>query len=43
MHKVSMTLFHLSLGLTEPPMRTEKMMDRTSKQTESNRESRARM
>lgn len=43
MHKVNMTLFLLSLELTEPPMRTEKMMDRTSKHTENDRESRARM
>lgn len=42
-HKVSMALLLLSPGLTEPPMRTEKMRDRTSKNTESDRESRARM
>lgn len=43
MQKVSIILSLLSLELNEPPVRTEKMMDRTSKHTESDRESRSRM
>lgn len=40
MNEVSMTLFLPSLELTGPPTRTGKMMDRTSKNTERNKDSR---